>query len=83
MNLRPLKIFFLVVLVGVLTGMSNDIKGQDIPTRPSPPRLVNDYTSLLNPSEIDALERKLVAYNDSTTNQITILIVPSVQPYDI
>jgi len=83
MNLRPLKIFFLVVLVGVLTGRSNDIKGQDIPTRPSPPRLVNDYTSLLNPSEIDALERKLVAYNDSTTNQITILIVPSVQPYDI
>lgn len=83
MNSKSTKFLYQQVLVVLLLSISVLIQAQDIPKRPSPPRLVNDYTELLNPSEVDALERKLVAYNDSTTNQITILIVPSVQPYDI
>lgn len=56
---------------------------QDIPPRPSPPRLVNDFVGgLLSQNEIDALERKLTAYNDSTSTQITVVIVKSVQPYE-
>lgn len=83
MNSKSIKFLYQQVWVVLLLSISVLIHAQDIPKRPSPPRLVNDYTGLLNPSEVDALERKLVAYNDSTTNQITILIVPSVQPYDI
>ena len=31
----------------------------------------------------DALEKKLVAFNDSTSTQIAIVIVPSLNGYDI
>lgn len=57
---------------------------QDIPQKPNPPRFVNDLVGgLLSQGEIDQLEQKLKAYNDSTSTQIAIVIVNSVQPYDI
>jgi uncharacterized protein len=48
------------------------------PNRPNPPRLVNDFANVLTPEQVDALERKLVAYDDSTSNQIAIVILPSI-----
>ncbi len=56
---------------------------EDFPPRPSPPRLVNDLSNTLSPSEESALEEKLVAYNDSTSTQISIVLMGSVGPYDI
>lgn len=44
----------------------------DIP--PTPSTLINDYAGLLSSGERNALERKLVAYNDSTSTQITVVI---------
>ncbi len=56
----------------------------EVPAVPNPPRLVNDFVGgLLSPSQINALESKLKAYNDSTSTQISIVIVKSVQPYDV
>lgn len=55
----------------------------DVPPRPNPPRLVNDLAGMLKPDEIQALEQKLTAYNDSTSTQITIVNVPTIGPYDI
>lgn len=46
---------------------------------PDPPRLVNDYIQILTPTEVDLLERKLLAYEDSTGNQFVIVIVSSMQ----
>ncbi|WP_083733031.1 TPM domain-containing protein [Spirosoma montaniterrae] len=54
-----------------------------IPARPNPPRLVNDFVGILSRSDRDQLERKLRAYNDSTSTQITIVIVPTTEPYPI
>ena len=42
--------------------------GQDLPDRPAPPRLVVDYTGILAPSEVRALERKIVSFSDTTSN---------------
>jgi uncharacterized protein len=53
-----------------------------VPERPDPPRLVNDFASLLSTSERDLLEQKLLAYNDSTSTQITVVIMPSLEGYD-
>ena len=53
------------------------VAGQDLPDKPYPPRLVNDYAGLLNQEERNALENKLVTYSDSTSTQITIVIVPT------
>ena len=54
-----------------------------IPQRPSPPRLVNDFTNTLTPEQVQALENKLVAYDDSTSNQIAIVIIPTMNDYPI
>ncbi|MEQ1676189.1 MAG: TPM domain-containing protein, partial [Chitinophagaceae bacterium] len=51
---------------------------KSIPAKPSPPKLVNDFTgNFLTPSQKEALENKLKVYDDSTSNQFTIVIVPS------
>jgi uncharacterized protein len=52
-----------------------------IPPAPSPPRLVNDNAGLLTKEQTDYLERKLVAYDDSTSNQVAIVIVPDLKGY--
>ncbi len=58
--------------------------GQEIPEKPNPPRLVNDFAGgLLSDVQIAALEDKLVAYNDSTSTQIVVVIVKSTEPYTI
>lgn len=56
--------------------------GQDIPPRPQPPQLVNDFADVLNPQQERALEIKLVRFNDTTSNQITIVTVQSLNGYD-
>lgn len=40
-------------------------------------RLVNDYAKVLNPHDAELLEQKLVALDDSTSNQIVVLTVPT------
>ncbi|MCU0366909.1 MAG: TPM domain-containing protein [Bacteroidales bacterium] len=50
--------------------------------RPEPPRLVNDFAGLLQPSEVQSLENKLVAFSDSTSNQIAVVIVNDLQGND-
>ena len=54
-----------------------------LPSPSNPPRLVNDYTGTLNASQINTLEHKLVAYNDSTSTQILVLLVDDLQGYSI
>lgn len=56
-----------------------------IPSRPNPPKLYNDFTKdgdFISRSDAAALERKLVAYDDSTSNQIAVVIVDSLHGYD-
>lgn len=58
------------------------VQGQTLLPRPEPPRLVNDYAGILSPEQVQALENKLVAFNDSTSNQIAVVIVDDLQGYD-
>ncbi len=68
----------------ILLFLSLNVFAQDIPEKPNPPRLVNDYVGgLLSDAQINALENKLVAYHDSTSTQIAVVIVNSTQPYEI
>ncbi len=54
---------------------------QKIPPRPSPARLVNDFTNTLSADQVATLERKLVAYDDSTSNQVAVVIVATTNDY--
>jgi len=50
--------------------------------RPSPPRLVNDFANFLSAEERQQLENKLVAYDDSTSNQIAIVTITDLGDFD-
>ena len=52
---------------------------QRIPDRPSPPRLVNDYTNTLTASQVNSLEYKLRNYNDTTSTQIAVVFINDLQ----
>lgn len=77
--MSKLKIF----LVSALLFVSFLSVAQDIPARPNPPRLVNDLANILSPQEEQQLERELVAFDDSTSNQIAIVIVNTLGDYPI
>ena len=46
-------------------------------------QLVNDYSAILSDSERNELEQRLVAFDDSTSNQILIIITPSLHDCEI
>lgn len=54
----------------------------DLPPAPRPPRLVNDFVGVFSPTEREALERKLVAVDDSTGAQIAVVVVPGLDGAD-
>lgn len=53
-----------------------------IPQRPNPPRLVNDLANIFSSSQVSQLERELVAFADTTSNQIAIVTVPELYGMD-
>ena len=52
---------------------------QRIPNRPSPPRLVNDFTNTLTANQVNNLEYKLRNYNDTTSTQIAVIFINDLQ----
>jgi uncharacterized protein len=53
-----------------------------IPEKPSPPRLVNDLAQMLSDNEVNSLEQKLVDFANSTSTQIVVVTVPSLNGED-
>jgi len=54
---------------------------QNFPAKPD--KLVNDYTNTLSPDQVNQLEQKLVLFDDSTSTQIAVVIIKSLEGYDI
>ncbi len=70
----------ILVLVLLFTIGNNIIA---LPSRPAPPRLVNDFESLLSAQEVSALENKLVKYERTYSTQIAIVITRELGGYEI
>jgi uncharacterized protein len=70
----------ILLLTVLLTGV---VSAQDLPEKPFPPRLVNDFAGMLNSQEINALEEKLVAFDDSTSTQIAVVTVSDLMGYEV
>ena len=70
--------FIKIPLTFLLLVSSVLVLGQSFPERPNPPRLVNDFTNTLTAEQVQALESKLVMLDDSTSTQIAVVIIPSV-----
>jgi uncharacterized protein len=83
------KIFyiFILLLVNLAVFSQSSFDLEKLLTQ-KPNTLVNDYTTTptsttLTQDQIQALERKLVAFNDSTSTQIAVVIVPTLNGEDI
>lgn len=72
--------YFISILILCL-GMEAIAK--NVPQQPNPPQIVNDFAGMLNPSEKNALEQKLVKYNDTTSTQIAVVLERSLEGDDI
>lgn len=70
---KAIALVFLFFINSIAIGQSNF----KIPDAPNPPKLANDYTGTLSTSELKFLEQKLKAFNDTTTNQVTMVMVNS------
>ena len=66
-----------IIIVFLASLFLQNVIGQSIAARPVPPRLVNDFSKILSQKENKSLEKKLVRFNDTTSNQITVVIVNS------
>lgn len=72
---KSIFIFF-TILLGSIHSFA-----QEFPAKPN--TLVTDYTNTLSEQERQALESKLVAFDDSTSTQIAVVLIKSVGGYDI
>jgi uncharacterized protein len=75
MMFKKLTIFFSLLLCSAMAF------AQDFPERSA--TLVTDYTNTLSADDKQKLESKLVAFNDSTSTQVAVVIMKSTGSYDI
>lgn len=73
-----MKKIFLLSLFSLLFTLAF---AQDFPEKPN--TLVNDYANVLSADQKQALENKLVTFNDSSSTQIAVAILKSIGDYDI
>ena len=79
MSLVMKRLLILLVLI-LSTWASN---AQNAVPLPNPLRLVVDNANVLTQNQINVLENKLDAFNDTTSNQIVVLTVPSLNDQSI
>ncbi len=72
------KIFLIITVFTCLTAISV----AQIPDRPVPPRLVNDFANILSAEETEHLEDTLVGFANRTSTQIVVVTVPDLEGYD-
>ena len=82
-KITSILLFVFVSFVALAQQGQNFSIDKVISTPPNPPKLVNDYANILTADQNQALERKLYQFDDTTTNQVTVVIVPRLDGKDI
>lgn len=77
-----MKKILLFVSLFISLGVLAQIEKQ-LPDAPVPMRYVVDQTGTLTSDQLSALEQKLHTYEDSTSSQFEVVIIPSTNDYDI
>ncbi len=72
-----------VVVMALCFAVTYVAAGQDIPDAPNPPRLVNDFAHVMTAAQVNTLEHKLDQYDDSTSTQIAIVTIETLNGQDI
>jgi uncharacterized protein len=71
-----MKLIKNIVLTSLVL-ISSAAMSQQVPEPLSPPRLVNDYAGILSENQFRHLEQKLVKFDDSSSTQIVVILVKS------
>ena len=71
-------ITIILIVISVSAGFA-----QEFPEPMQPPRMVNDFSELLNSNEKQSLEAKLQEFYYQTSNQIYVVIMDDISGYDI
>jgi uncharacterized protein len=71
----------ILTVISVFVFLANFTFAQ-IPDRPNPPRLVNDFAGVLSETEVIQLENELVQFANSTSTQIVIVTVADLDDND-
>lgn len=84
--LRKFNRIATIVLLGMLLVCAGSwrmyAKDADFPSKPNPPRLVNDFAEMMTPTQQDNLEQELEGIAQNTSTQITIITVNSIGDYE-
>lgn len=80
---KLLSIFLSLLLSAIVFSQNNFDPEALLKQPPAKQQLVNDFTGTLTPDQIQTLERKLEVFNDSTTTQIAVVIIPSLNGNDV
>lgn len=75
--------FQFALLISFICGTNFGFSQFTIPPKPDFQTSVYDYAKLFNEVEKAALEEKLIKYSDSTTTQIVVVTVPTIEGEDI
>ena len=78
-TVRNFLLFFFIGLVSLLAQTPYEL----VELKNPPKKLVQDYAQVFDAMQLNDLERKLVAYNDSTSTQILVLTVESLDGYPL
>lgn len=78
MKFRLVSRLYKLVLLLLMAGSAL----AQVPARPQPQRLVNDLSGIFSSRQVQVLERALVDFADSTSNQIVVVTVPELYGYD-
>ncbi len=81
---KKLLICFLLILPALrLLHAQEKTLDEIISKPPAPARLVNDFAGVLTPEQREVLEQKLVRFDDSTSSQIAVVIVQTMEGREI
>lgn len=79
---RITYIYQILIFLGVFfTGMVSSTLAQPVPEQTNPPHLVVDEAGIFSQGEVQRLERELVAFSDTTSNQIVVVTMSDLQDY--
>jgi uncharacterized protein len=90
MLVRIMRHLFSLTLSGIafclLVVFNNSFAQDDIPAAPSPPKLYNnlsvEFPNFISSADALELEKRLVAFADSTSNQIVVVVVDDLGGYE-
>jgi uncharacterized protein len=82
--MKKIAAIFLFLFTGLIAFSQTAFNPKDLLTaRTGKQELVNDFSNILTADQKQTLENKLDRFDDSTSTQIAVVIIPSLGDYDI